>query len=72
MVVFSNKSFITDYVIYNSSTKKTTLRTDVELPSDYVSSMKSYVDVMFKYSQGMLTEDFHTLVSQYVIPEATE
>ena len=72
MVVFSNKSFITDYVIYNSSTKKTTLRTDVELPSDYVSSMKSYVDVMFKYSQGMLTEDFHKLVSQYVIPEATE
>lgn len=72
MVVFSNKSFITDYVIYNSSNKKVTYRTDIELPSNYVSSMKDYVDVMFKYSQGMLTEDYHNLVNKYVIAEPTE
>ena len=70
--MFSNKSFITDYVIYNSSSKKTTLRTDLDVGDDYVKSMKSYVDVMFKYSKGMLTEDFHNLVSQCVIPEPTE
>lgn len=72
LVMFSNKSFITDYVIYNSSSKKTTLRTDLDVGDDYVKSMKSYVDVMFKYSKGMLTEDFHNLVSQCVIPEPTE
>ena len=72
LVMFSNKSFITDYVIYNSSTKKVTLRTDVEVSDEYISSMKAYVDIMFKYSKGMLTEDFHNLVSQCVIPEATE
>ncbi len=72
LVVFSNKSFITDYVIYNSSTKKTTLRTDVEVGDDYVKSMKSYVDIMIKYSSGMLKEDFHNLVNQCVIPETNE
>ena len=72
LVMFSNKSFITDYVIYNSSTKKITLRTDVEVSDEYISSMKAYVDIMFKYSKGMLTEDFQNLVSQCVIPKATE
>lgn len=72
LVVFSNKSFITDYVIYDASTKKVTYRTDVTLPEGYVDSMKSYVSLLFKYSQGMLTSDYHNLVSQFVISDQTQ
>ncbi len=72
LVMFSNKSFITDYVVYNSSNKKVTMRTDLEVGDDYVKSMKDYVSIMFKYSEGLLDEDFHKLVNQCIIKKATE
>lgn len=66
LVIFTNKSFITDYISYNTATKEKIYRTDEEVSDEYFTAMKSYVDIMFKYSKGMLTEDFQYLVSKYV------
>ena len=62
VVVFSNKSFITDYVIYDASTKKATPRNGAEITDEYVNAMKDYVKIMFKYSAGILRQDFHAYV----------
>ena len=74
LVIFKDKSFITDDVIYDAGSKKVTSRTGAEITEEYMDSMKAYVNAMFKYSKGMLNEDFQNIVSQYVIeePETTE
>lgn len=58
MVVFSNRSFITDEVIYNASTKEVISRTGEEISEEYMSSMKAYVKTMFQLSAGMLNDGF--------------
>lgn len=68
-VVFSNRSFITDIAKYDASTKKVTALTDAEVSDDYISSMKSYVKAMFKYSAGILNDDFHAAVRDAQIIE---
>lgn len=69
LVVFKDKSFITDDVIYDAKTKTVTSRTGAEISDEYISSMKSYVKALFKYSAGMLNDNYQYIVSQYVIPE---
>ena len=70
LVIFKDKSFITDEVIYDAGSKKVTSRTGAEISDEYMTSMKAYVKAMFKYSKGMLNEDYQNIVSQYVIQEA--
>ena len=62
MVVFANRSFITDEVIYDAPSGKITYRTDVEVSKEYISSMKSYVKTMFQLSAGMLNYGFEKAV----------
>ena len=72
MVVFSNRSFITDDVIYDASTKTVTSRTGAPISDEYISSMKSYVKVMFQYSAGILNYGFDEAVYNAQIKEPTE
>lgn len=67
MVVFCNRSFITDSVIYNSSTGTVTSRTGEEISKEYISAMKSYVKTMFQLSAGMLNYGFEEAVHDAVI-----
>ena len=62
LVVFGNRSFITDDVIYDASTGKATSRTGKEITRDYMEAMKSYVKVMFQYSAGILNYGFDQAV----------
>ena len=72
MVVFSNRSFITDEVIYDASTKTVTSRTGEEVSDEYVAAMKSYVKVMFQYSAGILNYGFDEAVYNAEIKPSVE
>lgn len=71
-VVFKDRSFITDEVIYDAKTGKATSRTGGEVSKEYISSMKSYVKAMFAYSAGCLNDNFHDAVGKAVVEEAEE
>ena len=62
MVVFSNRSFITDKVIYDAPSGNIISRTGEEISAEYMSAMKSYVRTMFQYSAGILNLRFQEAV----------
>lgn len=62
MVVFANRSFITDEVIYDAPSGKITYRTEQGVSDEYISAMKSYVKTMFQYSAGILNYGFDQAV----------
>ena len=62
MVVFSNRSFITDKVIYDEATDEAISRTGEAISKDYIKSMKAYVKTMFQYSKGILDYGFDEAV----------
>ena len=69
MVVFSNRSFITDKVIYDSPSGTIISRTGEEITNEYMSAMKAYVKTMFQYSAGMLNLNFENAVYNAQIKE---
>ena len=69
LVVFSDRSFMTDDVIYNASNKKITSRDGAEISDEYISSMRSYVRALFQYSAGILNDDFFKYVHKAEIAE---
>ena len=65
IVVFSNRSFITDKVMYNTKTKETTMLTDEELPEKYVSNMQKVVTNMFKISAAIVENNYYSYIEEY-------
>ncbi len=65
LVVFRNRSFITDKVMYNANTGKVTYLTDEELPEKYLSNMKSVVKNMFTVSKAILDTDYYSYIEEY-------
>lgn len=59
LVIFSNRSFINDKVMYNSVTKETVNLTGGELPEDYIRTMNQIVDNKFLISESILEEDYY-------------
>lgn len=66
LVVFANRSFITDSVIYNAKEGTVVSRTGEEVSEEYIANMKSYVKMLFQYSAGILDDDFFRYVDQAV------
>lgn len=64
LVVFANKSFITDTVSYNKKTGEVVQRTDVPVSEEYIQKMKSYVDLLYKHAAGILNENYYAYFSQ--------
>lgn len=64
LVVFSNRSFITDKGKYNSVTRTFTPNPDVALENEekYISDMKNEVNNMFVASSGILDNDYYGIV----------
>lgn len=62
LVIFSNRSFITDKVMYNSKTKEITKLTEEELPTDYISKMNKIVNNKFLISESILDEDYYSYI----------
>ncbi|MGI6095028.1 MAG: LTA synthase family protein [Lachnospiraceae bacterium] len=63
LVIFSDRSFITDTVIYNQSTGKVQYRTDEGADEEYVEEMKAYVRALTQYSAGILNQNYFQYVA---------
>ncbi len=64
LIMFSNRSFITDRVMYNSKTKDIIKLTEEEIPKDYISIMNKIVNNKFLISESILEEDYYS----YILP----
>jgi len=65
LVFLSNRSFITDKVMYNSETAEVTMLSDEALPEDYIDHMNKIVKNKFNVSKSILKEDYY----RYVFPD---
>ena len=59
LVIFANRSFITDCAMYNSQTKQLTPTTGAEIPEGYVTSVNKTVNQKFIYSAKILDHDYY-------------
>lgn len=66
LVMFSNKSYITDKVMYNSKNGEVTKLTDEELPEDYVKTVSTIVRNKFNISAAIITEDYYSYLKEYL------
>lgn len=64
LVMFQDKSFITDRVMYNAGTGEVTYLTEEELPEDYVKIMKQIVKNRFKISKGIIDLDYYSYLPE--------
>lgn len=62
LVVFENRSWITDKAMYNAKTGEVTQLTDELVDEEYVKSVKRIVSAKFKYSTLILEEDYYAAV----------
>ena len=60
LVMFQDKSFITDRVMYNAANGKVTYLTEEPLPEDYIKTMKQIVKNRFKISKGIIDLDYYS------------
>lgn len=67
LVVFSNRSFITDVASYNKKTGEVLSRTEEPVSEEYVSSMKSYVRMLHKHSAGILNHNYYEYFHQAMV-----
>lgn len=66
LVILSNRSFITDKVMYNSSTGEVINLTDEELDPDYIKNMNALIKNKFTVSKSVLRNDYYRyLFSNY-------
>jgi phosphoglycerol transferase MdoB-like AlkP superfamily enzyme len=65
LVILSNRSFITDKVMYNSKTRETIKLTEEQLPEDYISKLNKIVKNKFSVSESILEKNYY----RYVFPE---
>ena len=59
LVMFQDKSFITDRMMYNAATGEVTSLTTEELPEEYLKVMKQVVKNRFKISKGIIDLDYY-------------
>ncbi len=66
LVVFSNRSFITDAASYNKKTGEVLSRTEVPVSEAYVEQMKNYVKLLYRHSAGIIQHDYYNYFNQAV------
>ncbi len=62
LVVFSNRSWITDAGRYNSQTGEFTPAEGITVPDDYAKQISAKVKAMFTYSAKILETDYYSVV----------
>ena len=65
LVFFSNRSFITDQVMYHSETGKVTYLTKDKVSDDYINNLNKIVNNKFAVSESILEKDYY----HYVFPD---
>lgn len=66
LVIFANRSFITDKASYNKKTGEVFSRTGEEVSEEYINGMKKYVRMLYKHSAGILNNDYYRYFSEAV------
>lgn len=66
LVVFANRSFITDKVSYNKKTGEVISRTGEEVSEEYVETMKKYVRMLHKHSAGILNHNYYKYFNESI------
>jgi lipoteichoic acid synthase len=59
LVMLSNRSFITDKVMYNAVSGEVTMLTGEELPEDYISNLNKIIKNKFAVSESVLEADYY-------------
>ena len=72
LVIFSDKSFITDYCMYNVNNGKTTMLKDVQLPDNYISNVMAVVKNKFNISKSILLNNYYKSIMDYIPNVVTE
>lgn len=72
LVIFCDKSFITDYCMYNANNGKTTMIQDVELPDGYINSVMAVVKNKFNISKSILLNNYYKYIMDYIPGVVTE
>jgi phosphoglycerol transferase MdoB-like AlkP superfamily enzyme len=62
LVMFQNRSWITEFASYNASTKKYSYFTDMEIPQEYLDYIKNEVSNRFTISQRILDKDYWSIL----------
>lgn len=62
LVMFQNRSWITDFASYNASTKQYTYFTDAEIPQSYLDYIKAEVSNRFTISKRILEQDYWSIL----------
>lgn len=60
LVILANRSFITDKVMYNSSTKDVSNLTDEEVSDEYIKNISQIIKNKFIISAGILDYDYYS------------
>lgn len=63
LVIFANKSFITDTISYNKKAKLTESRTEEPVDEAYFDAMKSMVKAIYDFSSGVINQNFYKYVA---------
>lgn len=66
LVVFANRSFITDKASYNKKTGEVLSRTGEPVTEEYIDNMKKYVRMLHKHSAGILNNNYYKYFSESV------
>ncbi len=64
LVIFKDRSFITDRVIYNSKSKEIVWREGWEEDEEYFEAIRSQVKGLYNYSANILNNDFYRYVEE--------
>ena len=64
LVVFSNRSFVTDYMIYDSVTDTCKMLSDIQLPENYLDTMQEIVSTRWTASGKILTTDYYAYLKE--------
>lgn len=67
VIMTSNRSFITDKVMYNSKTKKCydLQGKEIEVDSDYINEMKKKINLKFTMNQLLIEHDYYRTLKKY-------
>ena len=70
LMVFANKSFITDYLIYDTVTGETKTLINASLPANYLSTMQNVVDAKWTAAGKILTSDYYRYLKEKLCTDA--
>ncbi len=66
LVIFSNRSFVTDQVSYNRKTGEVLSKNGEPVNDEYVENIKNYVKLLYKHSAGIINNNYYSYFQQAV------